>query len=156
MHSFLFLLCDTVSYYGGTDVFSSCCCWIVSEPVNSLPILSDLPSSVTTEQGSNIELPCVATAFPLPVYRWSKNGISVTAGQTRVSQNGGNLLIIQAEPEDAGTYKCMAENSLGHHSATVQLEVTGWLGRLSTDICDVVVLQCSCEKFNTDNLQVAV
>lgn len=108
-------------------MYSGCCNWVVSEPVKSLPILSDLPSSVTTEQGSNIELPCVATAFPLPAYRWSKNGISITAIQTRVSQNGGNLLINQAEPDDAGTYKCMAENSLGHHSATIRLEVTGWL-----------------------------
>lgn len=97
-----------------------------TEPVNSLPILRDLPSLVLAREGSSVELPCIASAYPLPVYNWFKNGLPVPVVEgSLVSQRGGNLMIRKAQLRDAGTYMCTAENSLGHHSASIVMEITG-------------------------------
>lgn len=97
-----------------------------TEPVNSLPILRDFPSLVLAPEGSSVELPCIASAYPLPVYNWFKNGLPVPLeGGSLVSQKGGNLLIHKIQLKDAGTYVCTAENSLGQHSASIVMEITG-------------------------------
>lgn len=97
-----------------------------ADPVKSRPSMEVRVRVVETEIGREVELPCVASGFPLPAYSWRKDGVGVVLRTpARVSQKGGNLVLAAAGLGDSGTYTCTANNSLGTQTATVQLSVTG-------------------------------
>ena len=71
-----------------------------------------------------MELPCVASGYPLPTYQWTKDGVPVTPGDSR-SLRGGNLLLSNVQLENAGRYDCEAVNDLGAVSTTRNVIVRG-------------------------------
>ncbi|XP_041470660.1 Down syndrome cell adhesion molecule homolog isoform X2 [Lytechinus variegatus] len=89
----------------------------VAEPVNTAPELIQSKSDFTLRVGETVELPCVASGYPLPTYQWSKDGALITPGDTR-SFRGGNLLLSNVQLDNAGRYDCEAVNELGTVSTT--------------------------------------
>lgn len=105
------------------------------DSVKSQPTMKDAPSSLSVRQGSRVELPCVASAFPLPRYSWSWDGVVVKPDTDSAENNttgphvrlaGGNLVVDSATIADSGEYVCTAENNLGSRTTSVRLEVIGW------------------------------
>ena len=74
-------------------------------------------------------LDCSAAGSPQPTISWYKDNLAVQLS-TRVSQDGGNLVITSLQTSDAGAYYCVAQNSLGLvQSLTGHLTLAGeWWG----------------------------
>ncbi|XP_076452135.1 basement membrane-specific heparan sulfate proteoglycan core protein-like isoform X4 [Babylonia areolata] len=74
----------------------------------------------TVEVGDRVEFECIVTGTPKPTVQWSKLGGSLPAS----AQVGEGLLVIpEAKPEHAGTYRCTATNVAGSVQSQVQLYV---------------------------------
>ncbi|XP_047673954.1 hemicentin-1 isoform X2 [Tachysurus fulvidraco] len=69
-------------------------------------------------------LSCAAEGVPQPVLSWEKEGIALT-DQTEAFSilTSGELVLENAQPEDAGSYTCVATNIVGQDSQTVELSV---------------------------------
>lgn len=92
--------------------------------MSKAPNIEKSLSSLTAEEDSKAELPCVATGNPLPRYEWSKGGQMVRIDGKKFEQRGGNLLIYNLTVFDSGDYKCNAQNKEGAKSVNIQLIVT--------------------------------
>ncbi|CAB3982142.1 contactin-2 [Paramuricea clavata] len=74
-------------------------------------------------------LRCQSNAIPRANYTWTKNGIPLTLG-TKYNVNDGELLVINTlTEEDAGVYKCTAENVFGKAEQVINVTI----GTLPTD-----------------------
>lgn len=69
-----------------------------------------------------VELPCKATGYPAPKYRWAKDS-SPLERDSRFRQVSTGLLIENVRPSDAGSYACEVFNSLGSAAMVGQLLV---------------------------------
>lgn len=92
--------------------------------------------SVTVE--TRIELSCVADGYPLPNYRWYKNGNEVDPTDKRYLQLGGNLVILATSASDSGYYKCNATNNRGFAVAVRRLMVTSPMSSTITPATQIV------------------
>lgn len=92
------------------------------------PIVS-LSPMFTITQGASLTLDCQASGSPTPSIMWFKDGAPLT-GNNRVTV-GDTVSIVGAFSIDAGTYMCLAQNSIGNSTASTVLSVIG------TDLCSV-------------------
>ncbi|KAM8809372.1 peroxidasin homolog [Eudromia elegans] len=87
------------------------------------PVFASVPSDMTVEVGSNVQIPCSAQAEPEPVITWNKDGVQVTeSGKFHVSPEGF-LTIRDVGTADEGRYECVARNSIGYSSVSMVLSV---------------------------------
>ena len=100
------------------------CLIFVSEPVNTAPEIVDTTTDYFSVLGDTLELPCVASGSPRPVYTWTKDGfpILITPGG-RFELRGGNLVISSMQIEDGGHYVCEANNELRTATASRYVNV---------------------------------
>ncbi|XP_015423241.1 PREDICTED: hemicentin-2 [Myotis davidii] len=86
-------------------------------------IETGLPDLATTE-GSHALLPCTARGSPEPDITWEKDGQPVSGAEGKFSiQPSGQLLVRNSESQDAGTYTCTAENTVGRARRRVHLTI---------------------------------
>lgn len=78
------------------------------------------PDDVAVRVGEVIRLQCLAHGTPPLRYEWSKVDGSLPA---KAEQQGGDLQINLAAPSDAGTYKCVASNKVGHSESLAKVSV---------------------------------
>lgn len=84
------------------------------------PYATTLPDDVRVRVGEVIRLQCLAHGTPPLRYHWRKlNGTL----PTRAEQSDGTLQINLASPEDAGSYECVASNSVGQSKTTAKVFV---------------------------------
>ncbi|XP_042333788.1 LOW QUALITY PROTEIN: basement membrane-specific heparan sulfate proteoglycan core protein [Sceloporus undulatus] len=98
---------------------------VVNLMVQGPPTVSVIPQgSLQVKAGKSISLDCYGSGEPRPLVRWSRVGVrQKVEHQTLMPLEGVAVLRIPfAKLEDAGTYVCMAQNSLG--TAEVQVEVS--------------------------------
>lgn len=69
-----------------------------------------------------VELPCKASGYPMPKYRWLKDN-SPLEPDSRFRQTITGLLIEGVQPGDAGTYVCEVWNSYGNAEVVGRLYV---------------------------------
>ncbi|KFW81127.1 hypothetical protein N305_12671, partial [Manacus vitellinus] len=126
---------------GGSAVLS-CCRWLLEgsagpkysdeaeltvlpEPEEPQPLtFLRQPSALSRLSGQSALFPCVATGFPTPSIRWTRNEEELlTEGSGRFQLlAGGSLEIRDVGEGDAGTFTCIAES--GNDTAAAQAELT--------------------------------
>ncbi|XP_056275135.1 kazal-type serine protease inhibitor domain-containing protein 1-like [Pseudoliparis swirei] len=106
-------------------------------PCKTAPVIKVPPLSQVNRTGSLLVFLCEVFAFPMALVEWRKEGgATVLPGDDphlSVQSRGGPLKfevsswlqIEGAEPEDSGTYRCVARNNMGSVSATAVLGVLG-------------------------------
>ncbi|CAB1323870.1 unnamed protein product, partial [Coregonus sp. 'balchen'] len=79
---------------------------------------------VSVVENSQAQMACVAEGVPQPTLSWEKEGtpLSDTSGEYTILPSG-ELVIDIAQPDDAGSYTCVATNTVGQDSRTVSLSV---------------------------------
>ncbi|XP_019468810.1 peroxidasin homolog isoform X2 [Meleagris gallopavo] len=87
------------------------------------PVFASVPSDMTVEVGTNVQIPCSAQGEPEPVITWNKDGVQVTeSGKFHVSPEG-YLTIRDVGTADEGRYECVARNTIGYSSVSMVLSV---------------------------------
>nr|XP_031540895.1 LOW QUALITY PROTEIN: peroxidasin homolog [Vicugna pacos] len=87
------------------------------------PVFTSVPSDMTVEVGSSVQLPCSSQGEPEPAITWNKDGVQVTeSGKFHISPEGF-LTIHDVGPADSGRYECVARNAIGQASVSVVLSV---------------------------------
>ncbi|XP_064793489.1 hemicentin-1-like [Oncorhynchus masou masou] len=80
--------------------------------VNMRPAFKELPADVTMNKGQSLSLSCHAQGIPTPVISWTANNSPYPVSS--VDEAGRSSLVIEnVTLRDAGTYVCLAENSVG-------------------------------------------
>ncbi|XP_077571540.1 hemicentin-1 [Stigmatopora nigra] len=80
--------------------------------VNMRPAFKELPADVTLNKGHDLTLSCHAQGTPPPVISWTVNNIPYP-GDGLDETGRDTILIKNVTMDDAGTYVCIAENSVG-------------------------------------------
>ena len=88
----------------------------------SAPKITLSSSQLTVNESNTASLLCSASGNPAPQVAWSRvNGV-LPSNRTQVT-SGGLMQINDVRLEDAGKYKCMAQNILGREEEVVGLTV---------------------------------
>ncbi|XP_034438633.1 hemicentin-1 isoform X1 [Hippoglossus hippoglossus] len=104
---------------------------------------------VAVVENSQAQLMCVAEGVPQPSLSWEKDGspLSENTGEYTILPSG-ELVIDIAQPDDEGTYTCVATNAVGQDSHTVALSVhthpvfTELLGDVALNKGERLLLAC--------------
>ncbi|KAE8292435.1 Hemicentin-1 [Larimichthys crocea] len=80
--------------------------------INMRPAFKELPGDVTLNKGQSLALSCHAQGTPSPVISWTFNN-SPYPGATVDEASRSSVIIENVTTSDAGTYVCIAENSVG-------------------------------------------
>ncbi|KAM6924830.1 basement membrane-specific heparan sulfate proteoglycan core protein-like [Xenentodon cancila] len=90
------------------------------ETQDAPPYATSMPDDVAVRVGEVIRLQCLAHGTPPLTYTWTKLEGSLPS---RAEVSGGDLQINLATAEDAGSYKCVASNKVGHSEAVAKVTV---------------------------------
>ena len=72
--------------------------------------------------GETLVLRCVAVGVPIPTITWMKNNRPVqTNDRITISDDGGELVITDAIPQDVGDYQCVGRSPAGTATAVILL-----------------------------------
>ncbi|KAG7241454.1 hypothetical protein INR49_025655 [Caranx melampygus] len=80
--------------------------------INMRPAFKELPGDVTLNKDQSLALSCHAQGTPPPVISWTVNN-SPFLGATVDEAGRSSIIIENVTVSDAGTYVCIAENSVG-------------------------------------------
>ncbi|CAD6188947.1 unnamed protein product [Caenorhabditis auriculariae] len=84
----------------------------------------DVPSGNRGFEGHNVELKCGAVGKPKPSYKWFFEDQEVLVEDSDKYKVEEGLLIIESlASDDAGTYKCVANNTVGQDERAFELSV---------------------------------
>ncbi|XP_051803642.1 hemicentin-1 [Acanthochromis polyacanthus] len=133
----------TAANAAGTDSLE------MSLTVQIPPSIREGEQEVAVVENSQTQLLCVADGIPQPTLSWEKDGspLSEGAGEYTILPSG-ELVIDITQPEDAGSYTCVATNSVGQDSWTVTLSVhthpifTELLGDVALNKGERLLLAC--------------
>jgi hypothetical protein len=70
--------------------------------------------NVSAVVGTSVELKCVATGSPQPTVQWLLDHTAIVSDFNHFQQTEQGLTIKNIQQEDAGSYKCEAQNGFGH------------------------------------------
>ncbi|XP_059849711.1 hemicentin-1-like [Hypanus sabinus] len=106
--------CVAVNMYG----WSRASVWLF---VPEAPSVSVNPSAQSFSRGAEVHIDCAATAgYPDPGVAWIREGAFLISSDRLYISEHGTLILKDAVPEDAGSYICLASNTVG----TAQEEAT--------------------------------
>uniref|UniRef100_A0AAR2IRM1 Cell adhesion molecule DSCAM n=1 Tax=Pygocentrus nattereri TaxID=42514 RepID=A0AAR2IRM1_PYGNA len=114
--------CTTRHRYTGETRQSNSARLLLSEPVDSAPVILDGFEQKEVMVGRRVELPCKASGHPPPRYRWLKDN-SPLESDSRFHQSVSGLLIEATRPSDGGNYVCEVWNSFGNAKVVGRLVV---------------------------------
>ncbi|XP_054466068.1 hemicentin-1 [Anoplopoma fimbria] len=80
--------------------------------INMRPAFKELPGDATLNKGQSLALSCHAQGTPSPVISWTVNNSPYT-GATVDEAGRSSVIVENVTMTDAGTYVCIAENSVG-------------------------------------------
>lgn len=104
---------------------------IIKLPKKCAPTILNITqrSSIVGKAGEKEILECRAMGSPPPKLHWAlPDGSKINATLNEVRRRffpPGTLVYYHLKPNDAGKFKCVAENSAGNDTADIQLKVTG-------------------------------
>ncbi|RUS78514.1 hypothetical protein EGW08_013726, partial [Elysia chlorotica] len=90
----------------------------ISLVVNSRPIITPPPASVTGREGTSVTLPCEITPLDsLQELKWQKNGLDLSVTDSARFFGGTvstpSLTFLNPRDTDSGNYRCVATNQYG-------------------------------------------
>ncbi|XP_029995006.1 basement membrane-specific heparan sulfate proteoglycan core protein isoform X4 [Sphaeramia orbicularis] len=106
-------ICSASNNMGTTDV-------TIMLDVETPPYATSVPDDVAVRVGEVIRLQCLAHGTPPLTYTWTKVGGNLPP---RAQISGGDLQINLATAEDAGSYKCVANNKVGNSEVVARVTV---------------------------------
>ncbi len=71
------------------------------------PVFTTQPANVALVVGSRLTLSVVSAGIPAPTYQWRKNGVAINGA------TAADFTVPAVQAADAGTYTCVATNSVG-------------------------------------------
>ena len=79
-------------------------------------------------RGETVVLRCAAVGVPIPIITWTKNNRPLQpSDRITTSDDGGELVIRDAIPHDAGNYQCVGRSPAGTATAVIMLwSEGGW------------------------------
>lgn len=87
-------------------------------------ILKRKPQVVTVDQGHTVVFYCNAEGDPVPSVSWLNPQLRPLSPTGRIQAlSNGSLEVRYAQPQDSGTYRCVASNAAGNDSLAVSLHV---------------------------------
>lgn len=87
-------------------------------------ILNQKPQVVKVDQGHTVGFYCNAEGDPLPSVSWLNPQLTPLSPTGRIrALSNGSLEVRYAQPQDSGTYLCVASNAAGNDSLAVSLHV---------------------------------
>ncbi|XP_061867610.1 hemicentin-2 [Colius striatus] len=92
---------------------------VVHEP----PAMKPLPGVVMVMVNASATLSCHATGIPRPKVTWQKDGVDMAGEPGLKVLPNGQLHLLRASPEAAGTYLCVARNPSGTAAGRTRLIV---------------------------------
>ncbi|KAI5614770.1 hemicentin-1 isoform X1 [Silurus asotus] len=113
------------------------------------PTIRKIEPELLVLEKSRALLSCAAEGVPHPTLSWEKDGIALT-GMTGAYTilSSGELVLENAQPKDSGSYTCVATNTVGQHSQTIDLYVhthpafTEILGDMALNKGERLLLAC--------------
>ncbi|XP_031169752.1 hemicentin-1 isoform X2 [Sander lucioperca] len=122
---------------------------VMSLTVQIPPSIRGGELEVAVVENSQAQLVCVAEGVPQPSLSWEKDGnpLSESTGEYTILPSG-ELIIDIAQPDDAGSYTCVATNAVGQDSRTTTLSVhthplfTELLGDVALNKGERLLLAC--------------
>nr|XP_023024406.1 papilin-like [Leptinotarsa decemlineata] len=75
--------------------------------------------------GSDIEVPCAVTGWPLPQVQWYKDGIQLNPSEKIQISDSHTLTILDATKADSGFYQCEAINAYTKSTSTLEILIEG-------------------------------
>ena len=94
----------------------------------SVPKVTITPSQLTVNENNTAALFCSATGNPVPQVSWSRVNGSLPSNRSKITSEG-LMQIIDIRLEDAGKYKCSAQNILGQDEKAANLVVQSKLSK---------------------------
>ncbi|KAM4722858.1 hemicentin-1 [Rhinophrynus dorsalis] len=95
----------------------------VSLHVHEVPVINGQSDYVEVVLGNPVSLSCEASGTPTPTITWQKEGVGIRSGRGYAILPNGNLNIVKAMEDDAGTYTCIAQNPAGTAMRKIKLKV---------------------------------
>ncbi|XP_071471374.1 myosin light chain kinase, smooth muscle isoform X5 [Marmota flaviventris] len=87
------------------------------------PSFSSVLKDCTVVEGQDFVLQCSVQGNPVPQITWLLNGQPIQYAHSTCKAGVAELNVLDALPEDNGTYTCLAENSLGQVSCSAKVIV---------------------------------
>ena len=90
--------------------------------------------NVTVTKGHNIFITCPVRGVVRPSISWKKGNKKIQSGP-RISIEGEQLLLVNVDKDDSGTYYCFAKTAHGTSNSRTHLEVIGKVFALNRYCC---------------------
>ena len=98
--------------------------WCYS-PALEIPSVSVSTTNMTFQGGQNITLRCLATGYPPPDIRWTKDGRDLPPSPRTLIRDNGQLVILDATEDNEGIYTCTAINAAGMDGIQITVRYSG-------------------------------
>ena len=102
---------------------------IPPQQVAKPPVIVEFPSTISVEEGHKVEFTVHVTGTPPLTFNWYHDGQLVTEDYAHEIMEDGSLIIFTAEESHKGTYRFVANNSVG----TVDQQVILVIAKEGTD-----------------------
>ena len=100
-----------------------------AKPVVKPPVIDKFPSTISVKEGHKVEFTVHVTGTPPLTFNWYHDGQLVTEDYAHEIMEDGSLIIFTAEESHKGTYRFVANNSVG----TVDQQVILVIAKEGTD-----------------------
>ncbi|XP_061728544.1 leucine-rich repeats and immunoglobulin-like domains protein 3 [Cydia pomonella] len=127
--------------------------------VQEEPSFKTVTENKEATSGDAVVLQCMVSGSPKPVLKWSKDGVPVVPSERHYFIADDQLLVIlAAEPSDAGHYECEITNSLGTKKEMTELRILPPVAIMvnEEDMTGIIIITVVCSTVGTSIIWVVI